>query len=218
MPHETEIKLHVEDKKGLQRALKKLRAQPIAGRWSRVHEWNVIYDTPEGGLAKHGQLLRIRTETELKGKSATKGVEPRRTLTFKQPAVRAGQGQRGENYVPAGRHKVREEIESEIRDAETLGRIFEGMGMRGWFRYEKYRETMKLPAREKWAKDLLIEIDETPIGVYVELEGPPDAIDRAAEALGYRRTDYIVKSYLALYLEACRSRGETPCDMVFKGK
>lgn len=219
MAHETEIKLHVADKKELERALKKVKAKPIAGAWARVHEWNVIYDTPQGGLAKHGQLLRIRTETPQKAKGAAKDAKRRVVVTFKQPAVRIGhEDGGGEKYVPAGRHKIREEIESQGGDAETLGKIFEGLGMRGWFRYEKYRTTMKLPAKEKWAKDLLIELDETPVGDYVELEGPPDAIDRAAEALGYRRSDYIVKSYLALYLEACRARGETPCDMVFKRK
>jgi hypothetical protein len=48
------------------------------------------------------------------------------------------------------------------------------------------------------------------------LEGPAEAIDRAARELGYARKDYIVKSYLALYLEECRRRGESPKDMVFE--
>ena len=77
---------------------------------------------------------------------------------------------------------------------------------------------MKLPGSAKWAKDLLIELDETPLGTFLELEGPAEAIDRAAQELGYSRKDYIAKSYLALYLEECRRRGEQPKNMVFEKK
>jgi len=59
--------------------------------------------------------------------------------------------------------------------------------MSGWFSYEKYRTTMKLPGSARWAKDLVIEVDETPIGTFLELEGPAEAIDRAAQNLAMRR-------------------------------
>ena len=75
---------------------------------------------------------------------------------------------------------------------------------------------MKLPGSTKWAKDLVIELDETPLGTFLELEGPAEAIDRVAHELGYSKKDYIVKSYLALYLEDCRRRGEAPKNMVFE--
>jgi adenylate cyclase, class 2 len=217
MPRETEIKLQIVDLKKLMRDLRRLRARRIGKGSGRIQESNVIYDTPQGGLAKHGQLLRIRTETLQLGKGRRAKGHQRIVLTFKQPSLKAGDagGDQGK-YVRSGRHKVREEIEMEVTDAAVLGSIFEGLGMRGWFRYEKYRTTMKLPASERWAKDLLIELDETPIGNFLELEGPPEAIDRAAHLFGYRRSDYILKSYLALYLEDCRKRGDAPSDMVFK--
>ncbi|HUL14383.1 MAG TPA: class IV adenylate cyclase [Terriglobales bacterium] len=222
MPQETEIKLRVKDMKILLHALKRLGARPAGGGNGRIHEWNVIYDTPQGGLAKHGQLLRIRTESQQKSKSRSatvKKAKPRILLTFKKPALRSREAiDNPANYTPSGRHKVREEIEIEVADAAALGSIFEGLGMRGWFRYEKYRTTMKLPASVRWAKGLLIELDETPIGTFVELEGPPNAIDRAAQLLGYLRSDYILKSYLALYLEERRHQGESPRDMVFDRK
>jgi len=222
MPREIEIKLRVEDMKSLSRALKRLGAKPVGEGKGRIHEWNVIYDTPQGGLAKHGQLLRIRTESPGANKSRSttaKTAKPRIVLTFKQPAVKPEKAiGNPANYVPSWPHKVREEIEIEVADAAALGSIFEGLGMRGWFRYEKYRTTMKLPTALRWAKNLLIELDETPLGTFVELEGPPDAIDRAAQLLGYRRSDYILKSYLALYLEECRRRGQSPRDMVFDHK
>ena len=206
MGNEREIKLKVDDLKALKRALSRLGAKPFGAGKGRVHEWNVIFDTPQGGLAKHGQLLRIRKETPSgKGK---KGINPRIILTFKKPATAAENDGHG--------HKVREEIETEVKDDAALRGIFEGLGMSGWFTYEKYRTAMKLPGSAKWARDLVIELDETPVGTFVELEGPAEAIDRAAQQMGFAKRDYIVKSYLAIYLEECRRRGETPRNMVFK--
>jgi adenylate cyclase, class 2 len=118
--------------------------------------------------------------------------------------------------VGDGPHKVREEIEMEVTDAAKLRAIFEGLGMNGWFRYEKYRTTFRLPASKAWARGLLIELDETPIGTFVELEGPAAAIDRAAAELGYSKRDYVLKNYLSLYVEDCRRRGEQPLHMVFR--
>jgi adenylate cyclase class 2 len=217
MAQEIEIKLKISDPKALKRELKRLGARPANGGSGRVHEWNVIFDTPEGGLAKHGQLLRIRIETpETKSKKGTAAHAKRTVLTFKRPIVvgTAPSASAQENH----RHKVREEIEVEVADASVLAKIFEGLGMRGWFRYEKYRTTLRLPARTSWAKGLLIELDETPIGTFVELEGPPLAIDRAAQELGYSRRDYVLKSYLALYVEECRRLGQEPRDMLFAAK
>jgi adenylate cyclase, class 2 len=218
MPKETEIKLEVSDKKILLRSLKHLRASVVPESPGRVHEMNVIFDTPEGALAKRGQLLRIRTTTPepSKGRSsrarADKSPKQRMLLTFKLPiAAEDGHSRPSSDAT----HKVREELELEVADAGTLTRVFEGLGMKGWFRYEKYRTTFRLPASLSWAKGLLIELDETPIGTFVELEGQPDAIDRAAKELGYAKRDYIVESYLALYVKACRRRGQEPRDMLF---
>jgi adenylate cyclase, class 2 len=213
MAQETEIKLKIIDARAFHRALKRIGAKPVGGGTGRVHEENVIFDTPQGGLAKHGQLLRIRTETpEARSKSKAAGSGQRFVVTFKQPIVRLaaepGGGTRGS-------YKVREEIEVEVTDAQNLTQIFEGLGMSGWFRYEKYRTTFQLAASNAWARGLLIELDETPIGTFVELEGSAEAIDRAAEELGFSKRDYVLKSYLVLYLDECRRKGEQPRHMVF---
>jgi adenylate cyclase class 2 len=209
MAKETEIKLQVHDLKAFERRLKKLGAETVGAGRGRVHEFNTIFDTPTGGLAKHGQLLRIRTETVLPEKGKKPGAA-RIVLTFKQPAVR-GVNEQGQRF------KVREETELEVTDAGALAKIFEGLGMRGWFSYEKYRTTWKLKTGG-WAKDLLVEIDQTPLGTYVELEGPGEAIDRAAAALGFSRRDYVTKNYLTLYAEECRRKGVTPANMLFETK
>src|SRR5919109_4867314 len=110
--HEREIKLKIEDVKSFRRLLKKLGAQPVSNGSGRVHEENVIFDTPQGGLAKHGQLLRIRTETPEGRRSSKKSKsKPRVVLTFKRPIARPTE--LGAQHAD-GFHKVREEIEMEV--------------------------------------------------------------------------------------------------------
>jgi adenylate cyclase class 2 len=203
MAKEREIKLRIDDLPVLRRALAKLGARVAR---PRVHEHNVLFDTPDRSLAKREQLLRIRTELPVG--PGQKG-SPHYLVTFKRPIVTPGSSNKGE------RHKVREEIELEVSDAKALAAIFEALGMRAWFQYEKFRTTFRLPASTAWAKGLLIELDETPIGVFLELEGPANAIDRVAKALGFETGDYVLTNYMTLYREYCRSRGEEPRDMLF---
>ena len=234
MPNETEIKLKIRDVKALQRILKRLGAKSVGSSSGRVHEENQIFDTPDGGLAKHGQLLRLRTETPAGAaskkiakarkpgkKTAAKPASPpaptREILTFKRPTAQQAAAPT-DRYPAPGAYKVRDEIEAEIKDSANLIKIFEGLGMRGWFRYEKYRTTYQLPAAKTWARGLLIELDETPIGTFVELEGPPHAIDRAATELGYTKSNYILTNYLSLYAEDCRRKGQQPENMLFGNK
>jgi adenylate cyclase, class 2 len=223
MPQETEIKLKIRDVKGFQRVLKRLGAKPVSSASGRVHELNVIFDTPDGGLAKHGQLLRLRTETlappekrtsKAKKPASTSAKPTRQILTFKRPTPEQLAAPATHRF--SGPHKIREEIEAQVSDSENLTKIFEGLGMRGWFRYEKFRTTYQLPtSKHAWARGLLIELDETPIGTYVELEGPASAIDRAATELGYHKSDYVLTNYLKLYAEDCRRKGQQPQHMLF---
>jgi len=214
---ETEIKLEINDVPAFHRALKRIGARPAGPGTSRVHEENVILDTPQSDLAKHGQLLRIRTETPQTGSKSKKGRPKQRVvLTFKRPIAQpSGTEMESASDWP---YKVREEIEVEVADGGVLTRIFEALGMNGWFRYEKYRTTFRLPVSKTWAKGLLIELDETPIGTFVELEGPAAAIDRAAAELGYPKGDYLLKNYLRLYMEDCRRKGQQPSHMLFPNR
>ena len=217
MSQETEIKLKLTDEKAFHRALQRLKAEPVSKDSPRMHEFNVIFDHPDGTLAKRGQLLRIRTETaeppRKKGarKSAPVAWKQRVLVTFKRPTNEDDTSTAGR----AGRYKVREELELEVSDAGTLTRILEALGLDAWFRYEKYRTTYRLGRSHPWAKGLLIEKDETPVGTFVELEGPKEAIDRTAEELGFSKRDYIAKSYLQVYVEECQRRGEEPRHMLF---
>jgi adenylate cyclase class IV len=229
MGNETEIKLRAKDVKALRARLRTLGARALRGgafgRTGRVHEWNVLFDTPDEDLRKRWQILRIRTERpdasdskEARGAGtagfAGAGGRERHLLTFKKPV--RGVADAPVNGAGRRRHKIREEIELEIADAGALTKVLEGLGMRGWFRYEKFRTTFQLPATKHWAFELLIELDETPIGTFVELEGRPAAIDRAARELGFTARDYLVSSYLSLYREDCQRRGKRPGDMLFE--
>jgi adenylate cyclase class 2 len=209
MGNETEIKLKINDPRAFQRALKRLGARLATPDSLRVREENILFDTADSHLAKAGQLLRIRTELRTKGK---RHAGQRVLLTFKRPI---DESTNREAAVLHRSYKVREELELELTDGATLSSIFSGLGLKGWFRYEKYRTTYKLGPGKAWAKGLLIEFDETPIGIFVELEGPEPAIDRAAAEFGFSKRDYVVKNYLLLYLEECKRRGEPARDMVF---
>lgn len=106
-----------------------------------------------------------------------------------------------------GKHKIREEIEFEFGGgAGALAGILEALGYRPAYRYEKYRTEYALAAGHAM-------LDETPVGVFLELEGPPRWIDRAARRLGFREADFITASYAELHRRARTGRR----DMVFAG-
>lgn len=209
MAKEREIKLRIEDLPALRRALRRLGALMVT---PRVRELNTVFDTPAFDLAKQEHLLRIRTIKAGASGGRTSGLGTGALVTFKRPVLTPGSDGSGD------RHKVREEIELKVSDAQALARLFEGLGLSAWFRYEKFRTTFRLPVSQRWAKGLLMELDETPIGIFLELEGPASAIDRAANALGFGGKDYILANYMVLYRAYCQRRGEEPGDMIFAKK
>jgi adenylate cyclase, class 2 len=206
---EVEIKLRIADLAAMRRALARAKAKPVGVGKGRVHEMNTLFDTPDGGLAKHGQMLRIRVAAP-EGKGA-KGQLARTMFTYKGPSVKDTEA----SASLGRRYKVRDEAEVEVAGEAGLRLILEAIGLRGWFRYEKFRTTYQLPPKERWAAELHVQLDETPIGAYLELEGPPEAIDRAAELLGYHHNDYITKSYLAIWLEQAKRQGKPAGDLLF---
>lgn len=103
---------------------------------------------------------------------------------------------------------VREELETVIGDGEMLLRVFRELGMHVWFRYEKYREEFS-------HEDVIVAIDETPVGVFVEIEGSEQGIADMTAALGRTSADYIRDSYRALFLHYRERHGLNGSDMVF---
>jgi adenylate cyclase class 2 len=205
---EIEIKLRVSDIPAIQKTLRGVRAREVS---PRTHELNTLYDTPPQDLRRLGRLIRIRVE-HVVGDSKRKQAHDHAVLTYKAPVRSPREGKKSTSAaVPRSRFKVKEEAEVSVTGAEPMDRILRGLGLRPGFRYEKYRTTYLLPR----IKDLKIELDETPVGDYLELEGPPASIDRAASRLGYAPSDYIQATYGTLYLADCRRRGRKPGHMLF---
>ena len=104
--------------------------------------------------------------------------------------------------------KLRDELETIIGDGVLLLRIFEELGFHVWFRYEKYREEFS-------HEEVIVAIDETPVGVFVEIEGSEQGIATMARALGRRPDDYVLDSYRGLFLKYREQYGLDGTDMVF---
>lgn len=188
VPHEIEIKLKVDDPRAFR---KKLKECGFAVVERRHFESNLVFDFRNSRLRRSRSLLRLRM------------TRSHHILTFKGPPH------------PSDSYKIRPEIEMEVCDAGTLQYILKSLGLRPIFRYEKYRTIFAERGRRRTAGTPVVALDETPIGPYIELEGPGRWIDRKAMRLGYRKQDYIKASYAALYRKQCRRCGVRPEDMVF---
>ena len=145
-------------------------------------EDNLILDDDRSTLAASGRTLRLRRTPDAA------------VLTFKGPR-RDREGVRSRPEV---------EVEMKPSEADALEAILRAVGFWPVFRYQKYRETYGLG-------DVEIVVDETPIGTFLEIEGPPERIHAAAAALGKGPRDYITDSYAGLF-SASGGKG----DMVFR--
>jgi adenylate cyclase, class 2 len=160
------------------------RAAVTAAGAERVRERhledNLLLDDAAASLAGGRQALRLRR------------TEGRAVLTFKVCPE-----------VDASGQKARPETETDVSDPDAAQSILLSLGWAPSFRYQKYREVWE------W-RDVEIVVDETPVGVFVEIEGDAAAIDEAARALGCGRDAYVNASYPDLF-RAQGGRG----DMVF---
>jgi adenylate cyclase class 2 len=187
-PIETEIKLPLKD--GAGPAILLLERYGYRITQPRTLQADQVFDFPDGALRESGRLLRLRSENA----ASENGVA---ILTYKGPVLSASP------------HKSREELETSVADGATLEKILERLGFVPSFHYEKYRTTFQASAEPG-----LIALDETPIGVFLELEGPAYWIDRTALRLGFAPRDYVTASYSALY-RAFRESHEGLPDMRF---
>jgi adenylate cyclase class 2 len=186
-PYEIEVKLRFDDIAAFARAGISLEVET-----ARHLEDNWLLDSPDFHLGDRDAILRVR--------SAAGGG----AITYKEKA---------DGLSPASQFKKRIEIETAIEDPESAMAVFERLGYRKWFRYQKYRTVYRatLPDESK----LHVMFDETPLGAFVELEGVEEIIARAVELLGVTPEEYILESYLAIQAEACRRRGVPFEDMTF---
>lgn len=87
---------------------------------------------------------------------------------------------------------TRKEIEVVVSDFEATHRLLEALGYQVVLIYEKYRANYLIDT-------LILSLDETPLGVFVELEGEsPAQVKSAAKLLGLDWEQRINLSYSAL--------------------
>jgi adenylate cyclase, class 2 len=151
----------------------------------RTHEMNTLFDLPGNPLRDRGDVLRLRKYGQTW------------VLTHKS---------RGKKHN--GPHKTRLETETRVDNGEKMEAILRALHFEPSFRYEKFRAEWK-------AGDGHVVIDETPIGTYGEIEGPPEWIDSVARDLEIDRKDYITETYAGLFLAWKRQSGSKSEEMTF---
>jgi adenylate cyclase class 2 len=203
---EIELKFPIHD---LARLESQLPALGFLLDTPRTFESNTLYDTPARTLRESKQILRIRRYGSLW------------TVTHKC------QSSASPNITAPDRYKVRLETETQLEDGPTLGAIFETLGYAPVFRYEKFRTewsqitpSIDGPLFTNAVHPIEISgpaprchlvIDETPIGDYAELEGPPAWIDDTLTKLGVDPATCLTDSYGRLFT-AWKQRTGSPAE------
>src|SRR3954454_2374749 len=149
MATEIEIKFPLRDRGELVRKLTDLGAQRL---YPETFEDNIVLDR-RGELRTRGSLLRVRKF----GRYAI--------ATYKGPAM-----------FDSG-VKSREEVQTGVESFELAIQLFDSLGFKPVFRYQKFREVWRI-------RDVEVVLDRTPIGDYFEIEGPIDVIRSVHWQLG----------------------------------
>ena len=180
MPTELEAKIKVEDLAPTRERL----VSSNASRVGSVTESNAYFDTPDHAFQQTDAGLRLRRERD------AESGETRCRVTFK--------GKQGEGTL-----KRREELESDVSDADAVEAIFAKLGLVRSLRFEKRRETWSLDGCE-------VVLDELPVlGTFVEIEGPDEAAVMAVRGkLGLGNAPLITTGYAALLADAAGGKSE----------
>jgi adenylate cyclase class 2 len=207
---ETEIKVLVKDLPAL---VERLHAMGVKPR-GRVLERNSLFDTDAADLRNRGRLLRLRVETPAPSEFAPGGPK-RMVLTAKSPGPPSPPGEKTSRFKQS---MERERILLDpLRRSPGAKRTLRDrgwpfalgvLGFRSKFRYEKFRTSFRM-------NGVHVDLDETPVGTFLELEGSPETIDRVARELGFAHADYIRATYYGLYAAERRRRGRPVRNMLF---
>src|SRR5438477_11649789 len=149
MSTEIEVKFSLRDRADLTRKLHDLGAERLS---HETFEDNIVLDR-RAELRTRGALLRVRKF----GKYAL--------ATFKGPTS------------IEGGVKSREEVQTGVESFELAIQLFDSLGFKPVFRYQKFREVWRFNETE-------IVLDRTPIGDYFEIEGSVEMIRTLSAKLG----------------------------------
>jgi len=178
---EIEVKFPLRDRGELTRKLHELGAQRL---YPETFEDNIVLDR-RGELKTKGAVLRVRKFGRYS------------LATFKGPMS-----------IEAGGIKSREEVQTGVESFELAIQLFDSLGYKPVFRYQKYREVWRV-------RDVEVVLDRTPIGDYFEIEGAMETIRSIAAELGMNFDHAIRLTYADLYRQARRTRADLPEHMVF---
>ena len=160
MPREVELKSVVDDVERRRRQIEQAGARMIFE--GRLEDRR--YDTADRRLAAADHVLRLRTSEDANGSRAV--------LDWKGPTRHEGG------------YKVRDEISAQVTDAAPMAVILEQLG---------YAVTGEIDRRvaQYALDDATIRFERYPhMDALVEVEGTPDAIERAIAALGMDRAAF----------------------------
>ena len=140
-----------------------------------------------------------------------------RSLEKRGEALRLRQG-RGRAWLTfkgpmhgSGRIKNRKDYETALEDGDAVGEILLALGFSETFRYEKFRAVYAVG-------DLLVCLDEVPMGFYMELEGAPAHIVAGTQMLKFSMEEAISATYPRLWKLHRDESPEAPENMVFTDK
>lgn len=153
----------------------------------RELETNVLLDDDRLDLKARGMALRVR-------RTAGRGL-----LTLK-----------GKASLDRG-IKTRIELESGVANPEAVEKLLATLGYAPRFRYEKWRTVWRFESPDR----PLVVVDETPLGLFAEIEGEDGAVRALAGELGVPEAELIGLSYVALWEAAREAEPSLPRDMVF---
>ena len=177
---EIEVKFLLRDRDALLRRLHDVGGERL---YPETFEDNIVLDR-RGELRTKGSLLRVRKF----GKYSI--------ATYKGP------------MSIEGGVKSREEVQTGVESFELAIQLFDSLGFKPVFRYQKFREVWRV-------RDVEVVIDRTPIGEYFEIEGNLETIRTLATDLGMNMDQALRHSYADLYRQARRTRADLPEHMVF---
>lgn len=180
MAQEVEIKFPLKDRAALVEKLEQLGGERL---YPETFEDNIVLDR-RGELRTRGALLRVRKFGRYS------------LATFKGPVAFEGGV------------KKREEVQTGVESFELAIQLFDSLGFKPVFRYQKFREVWRV-------REVEVVLDRTPIGLYFEIEGPLEVIRGVAEALGMNMDEGIRQTYADLYRHHRRTRADLPEHMVF---
>jgi len=105
--------------------------------------------------------------------------------------------------------RIRREIEFSVSDFRSAQSFLEALGYQVIFMYEKYRSVYGF-------NDMLVMLDEMPVGYFLELEGAnPEIILSTSQILGLRWETRILDSYTVLFDRVRQSCGLNIRDLSF---